>query len=83
MVDETTDAANGEQTVIIIRWVGEDSQVHEEFIGLYSVSQTDAWTITPVITDVFTRLNLPLNKLRGQCYDGASNMSGKRSVCFL
>ena len=79
MVDETTDAANGEQTVIIIRWVGEDLQVHEEFIGLYSVAQTDAGTITAVITDVFTRLNLPLCKLRGQCYDGASNMSGKRT----
>ena len=51
-----------QQPVISIRWMGEDPQVHEEFVGLYSVTQTDAWTITTVITDVFFGLNLHLNK---------------------
>ena len=64
MVGEMTDAAIGEQAVIIVRWVGEDRQVHEEFVGLYSVPQTEAGTITAVITEVFVRLKQPtLNKL--------------------
>ena len=37
-------------------------QVHEEFVGIYSVPQIDAWTTTTVMTDVFFRLNLHLNK---------------------
>ncbi len=32
-----------------------------------------------VIKDCLLRLNLSLNKVRGQCYDGASNMSGIRN----
>ena len=36
------------QTVINIRWVGETP---DEFIGLYSVPQTDAGTITTVTTE--------------------------------
>ena len=40
-----------EQPVISIRWMGEDPQVHEEFVGLYSVPQIDTWTIPTVITD--------------------------------
>ncbi len=31
-----------------------------------------------LIKDVLLRLGLPINKCRGQCYDGASNMSGSK-----
>ena len=31
------------------------------------------------IEDIILRLNLPVHKIRGQYYDGASNMSGKKS----
>ena len=54
-------------------------QVHEEFLGLYHVDSIDAATITFVITDLFQRFNLNIGKLREQCYDGASAMSGSRS----
>ena len=32
-----------------------------------------------VLKDVILRMNLELNKCRGQCYDGASNMAGIRN----
>ena len=32
--------------------------------------------LTAVIKDVMLRLNLAITKLRGQCYDGCSTMSG-------
>ena len=57
---------------------GKGHQVHE-FVGLYTVPQCDAGTITAVVTYMFFRLNLSLNKFRGQCYDGAGNMSGQRA----
>ena len=37
--------------------------MHEEFVGIYSVPQIDAWTITTIMTDVFFRLNLQLKKV--------------------
>ena len=39
----------------------------------------DAATLTSVIKDAMTRLNLPIAKLRGQCYDGCSTMSGLKT----
>ena len=51
---------------------------NQEFLGLHRVTSTDAITLTTVITNVFTRLNLSLEKLQGQCYDGASATSGRK-----
>ena len=79
MADETTDASNHEQVTIVIRWVTTDFQVHEEFIGLYFVPSMDADTLTRVFKGTLLRLNLSLCRVRGQCYDGASTMSGTQS----
>ena len=79
MADETRDASNTEQVALVIRRVTECFEVHEEFVGLYQVLCTDAETLTAVISDVLARLNLSFKKLRGQCYDGASTMSGIKS----
>ncbi|KAL5487067.1 hypothetical protein EMCRGX_G019626 [Ephydatia muelleri] len=76
MADETTDAANIEQVVIYLRWVSETLAVHEDFIGLYELASTGAETIYFTIKDVLLRLNLPISKVRGQCYDGAATMAG-------
>ena len=79
MMDETTDISNNEQTTIVIRWVADNLEVHEEFLGLYHVPSIDAHTLTTVAKDTLVRMNLPLSKLHGQCYDGASTMRGARS----
>ncbi len=63
----------------MLRWVDTELEVHEEFIGLYSVSSIDSSALFAVVKDSFLRLNISLAKVRGQCYDGASNMSGRRS----
>ncbi|XP_048732510.2 zinc finger MYM-type protein 1-like [Ostrea edulis] len=78
MVDETTDQSNCEQVVIVIRHVDRDLNVHEDFIGLCMVPSINATTLTNVILDTLMRMNISLNKCRGQCYDGASNMSGAK-----
>ena len=78
MADEVTDSSNREQLVICLRRVDEDFEAHEEFIGLYKVAETSADTITTALSDVLCRMNLSISNCRGQCYDGASNMSGIR-----
>jgi len=62
-----------------LRWVDDELCAHEEFIGLYEVPNIKASTLIDVVKDTFLRLNLSFAKVRGQCYDGASNMSGSRS----
>ena len=79
MVDETTDISNKEQAVFCLRWVDHEFEVHEEFIGLHAIDSTDASHIFAVIKTVLTQLHIPINKIRGQCYDGAAAMAGTRS----
>lgn len=47
-------------------------EVHEDFLGFYNIPNIQ-------FKDALTRLQLSLTNCRGQCYDGASNMLGKRS----
>ena len=77
MVDETSDITNQEQATICIRYV-KDLECHEEFLGLYAIDDTTSETLFKIVLDVLLRLNLSLDNCRGQCYDGASAMSGKR-----
>ena len=77
--DECTDIANKEQFTICLRWVGKDLEDHEDFIGLYQVDSITADSLTFHIKDALLHLNVQLSQCWGQCYDGASNMSGIRS----
>ena len=79
MIDETTDVTNQEQVIIIFRMVDNDLSVKEEFVGLYRVDDITSITLTEVIKNVMLKLNLSMSKLREQCYDGCSTMSGTRS----
>ena len=62
--------------IICFRWVDDELDVHEDFIGLYETESTEAIALLTFIHDVLNRLNISITKLRGQCYDGASAMSG-------
>ena len=79
MADEVADSSNKEELVICLRWVDNHLNLHEEFIGLYSVDRIDAATLVHVIKDTLIHLNLKLEDCRGQCYDGAAIMCGIRS----
>lgn len=78
MADETTDSANREQVTLILRRVTQEFEVQEEFLGLYHVASIDAAMLTTAMKDVLIRMNLPFEKLHGQCYDGASAMSSSK-----
>ena len=79
IADEYTDASNDEQLTIFLRWVDEILDVHEDFLGFYKVPNIASDTVVSVIKDTFIRLQLSFQYCRGHCYDGRSNMLGKRS----
>lgn len=76
IVDGTQDVSGVEQESLSVRWTTPSFEVREDFVGMYSPDDTKGKTIADMICDVLLRLALPLDKLRGQTYDGASNMSG-------
>ena len=77
IVDETTDITGLEQMSVCLRYVSETFEVHEAFVGLYQTDTTTGERLASLIMDALQRLQLPISALRGQCYDGASNMSGE------
>ena len=70
---------NDEGQDIIIRWVSEDFTVSEEFLGLYALLAIYVESIVDAMKDTFLHFEIPLTKLRGQCYDGCSIMAGAKA----
>ena len=60
--------------VLVLRWVDDDPNAHENFIGLYEVPSIEANVTVSTEADALICINLTLSKVRGQCYDGVSNM---------
>lgn len=79
IADEATDVMNTEQLNLSIRWVADNYDIHEDPLGLYRVPDTKAETLFTIIKDLLIRCNLPVALCRGQAYDGAANMQGRRS----
>ena len=77
--DEYTDISNKEQLTLSLRWVDEIFNIHEDFLGFYELKDIKSDTIVSAIRDVLLRTQISLHNCRGQCYDGASNMLGKKS----
>ena len=80
IADETTDVSTTEQLSICVRFVetlAKKVTIREEFLGFVSVTSTTGENIAKVILSSLSEWGLDIALLRGQGYDGASNMSGK------
>lgn len=78
IADGTTDCAGQEQFSVCVRFVHPQTLVVKEvFVGLYNPHDSKGATLAGAIQDVLLRMNLPISDLRGHCFDGASNMSGR------
>ena len=77
--NEYTDCSNKELLSFCLRWVTDNLDVFEHFMGFYEIPDIKSSTIVSVIKDIMIRFQLQFDKCRGQCYDGASNMLGKKS----
>ena len=76
LVDEAKDTSNKEQMAIVLRFVDVAGFLRERFFAIVHVTDTTALTLKKEISDVLDRNNLQISNMRGQGYDGASNMSG-------
>ncbi|KAK3220026.1 hypothetical protein Dsin_013996 [Dipteronia sinensis] len=74
LVDETLDESNREQMAIILRFVDCDGFIRERFFQVVGVDETSALTFKNAISNVLTTYNLQVENMRGQGYDGASNI---------
>ncbi|XP_045508255.1 zinc finger MYM-type protein 1-like [Colias croceus] len=73
--DETTDCSTIQQLVFIVRYV-HDGKIYERFIKYLQPKGHTADILAAEILNELDSLNIDKNKLIGQCYDGASVMSG-------
>ena len=80
IADEVVDVANKEQLSLCLRFV-DSSGVHEMFADFVEVERITGAVLADAILQRLAAWGLPLSCLRGQCYDGSSNMSGIRSGC--
>ena len=64
MADESIDASNIEQLVICIRWVDKEMRVHDNYIGLMPVAQTNADTIVSCNKDALLHMNIRIQDAR-------------------
>ncbi|XP_068114995.1 zinc finger MYM-type protein 1-like [Hyperolius riggenbachi] len=74
-VDESKDIAKNEQLSFVMRYVYND-KIHEEFIGFHQAQGLNATSLTSTIIQVLADLTIDIKTCIGQCYDGASVMSG-------
>ncbi|KAL4605598.1 hypothetical protein ACB092_09G041100 [Castanea dentata] len=77
IVDESHDMSTKEQMAIALRYVDKLGHVNERFLGITHVNNTSAVTLKSAIEEVFNKHSLSISRLRGQGYDGASNMRGE------
>ena len=77
LVDESRDISIKEQMTVVLRFVNDDGKVIERFLAMVHVSDTRSQTLKCAIDALFAKYGLSLSKLRGQGYDGASNMRGQ------
>ncbi|XP_071920891.1 uncharacterized protein [Coffea arabica] len=74
IVDESRDSSVKEQMGVILRYVNKEGRVIERFLAIVHVSDTTSLCLKDAIDSLFAQHGLSLSKLRGQGYDGASNM---------
>lgn len=76
--DGTTDISTTEQFSCCLKYVDSSLEPHTVFLGFYNARDSTGETLFSCIKDIFLRLNIPIERIAGFCFDGAANMSG----CF-
>ncbi|XP_042387988.1 zinc finger MYM-type protein 1-like [Zingiber officinale] len=74
MVDEAKDSSVKEHMRVVLRYVNKKGCVIERFLAVVHVPDTSSHSLKMAIDALFVQHGLSLSRLRGQGYDGASNM---------
>ena len=77
LVDESHDASIKEQMIVILRFLNKQRETLEMLLCVEHVVETTSASLKRSLDKVFATHNLSMSRLRGQGYDGASNMRGQ------
>ena len=77
MMDESRDESKKNQMALVLRFVNSEGFIKERFLDVIHVTNTAALTLKKAICTVLADNNLNVRDIRGQGYDGASNMRGE------
>ncbi|XP_057532791.1 uncharacterized protein LOC130810666 [Amaranthus tricolor] len=78
LADESSDVSQKEQLALVLRFVNrENGSVVEHFLGILHVGDTTALSLKNAIMSLLMEHSLSPSMIRGQGYDGASNMRGE------
>ncbi|XP_042041184.1 zinc finger MYM-type protein 1-like [Salvia splendens] len=77
IVDECRDVSVKEQMGVVVRYMDKNGCVLERFLGVVHVSDTVATSLEKTLDSLLSTYDLSVSSLRGQGYDGASNMKGE------
>ncbi len=77
LVDEIT-SHNQELMPLVVRFVDKNYTIREEFLKFSSLTKLTGEAITSVVNRDLEGLGLDICNIRGQGYDGASNMFSSR-----
>ncbi|CAM4872894.1 unnamed protein product [Rotaria socialis] len=76
MMDESVDISRHEQVSLVIRYADDQFHVYERFIGFQRASSTTGEALFKLLVMWLKQLDLDINNIVGQCFDGASAMRG-------
>ncbi|KAL6575834.1 hypothetical protein OROHE_000815 [Orobanche hederae] len=77
VIDESGDCSGKEQMAVVVRYVNCAGFVMERFLGIIHVKETSANSLKEALQNLLGLHRLSLSSIRGQGYDGASNMRGR------
>jgi hypothetical protein len=77
IVDESRDESKREQMAVVVCFVDKEGFIREQFHDLVHVHDTSSATLHQELCFVLSYHNLDVQNIRGQGYDGASNMRGE------
>ncbi|XP_045033909.1 zinc finger MYM-type protein 1-like [Daphnia magna] len=76
IVDSTPNGSHTDQLCFVLRYVLPDGAPVERFLGFLPMYGHTALQMLDMVTDKLNRHEIPIENLRGQSYDNASNMTG-------
>jgi hypothetical protein len=74
LVDEASDVSHRQQLATCLRYVDKLERLCEHFLGVVHVRYTTCLSLKEAIQNLLVDHHLSLTQIRGQGYDGASNM---------
>ncbi|XP_048498073.1 uncharacterized protein LOC125496612 [Beta vulgaris subsp. vulgaris] len=81
LADESSDVSQKEQMALCLRYVNKKGKISERSLVIVHVKDTMALTLKNAIETLLMDHSLSLSAVRGQGYDGASNMRGEINGC--